>query len=328
MAMTKEWLDFLRQQYPVGSRIKLREVKDDSRSLSPGDKGTLEEIDEDGCFHVMWKDGTILPLTIGQDRFTVQPPEPTILKLYMPLTADLFEYDDNGDIEQYSVPMTDREIRPYEDLMMKALVDYWKPEDTERGLMEYYRKDDGVDAKVKSFVFTLEERDSKLWGVAECQVVGKLTREELAALKDYVTGQASDGWGEGFEQQDIEIEEGIMNVHLWSSENSWSIRTEEECFGPKLAEGLPELCFSILDTTGELICIKRGESGYYRSDWSTKDPEQNRELADYNNEQMGVTPAQRHAMEIGSAFGWDVPGADPATWQKDQSPKNGEMTMK
>ena len=47
-----------------------------------------------------------------------------------------------------------------------------------------------------------------------------------------------------------------------------------------MAEGLPELCFSILKTTGQLICIKRGESGYYLSDWDTGDKERNVELAD------------------------------------------------
>ena len=326
MAMTKEWLDFLRQQYPVGSRIKLREVKDGSGPLSPGDKGTLEEIDEDGCFHVKWSDGSILPLTIGEDRFIVQPPEPTMLKLYMPLTADLFEYNEYGDLEEDSIPLTDREIRSHEGLIMKALIDNRGPEEAERGIMNWYHEDDGVDEKVISVIFTLEERNGKVWGVAECQVLGKLTPEELETLKDFISGQASDGWGEGFEQKDIEIEDGVMNVHLWSGEDDWSIQTEEERFGPKLAEGLPELCFSTLPHTGELICIKRGESGYYPSDWSTSDPEQNQELADYNNEQMGVTPAQRHAMEIGSMVGWSVPGADPATWQE-HFQKNGEMTL-
>lgn len=59
------------------------------------------------------------------------------------------------------------------------------------------------------------------------------------------------------------------------------------------------------------ICIKRGESGYYPSDWSTGDAHENRRIADEQNRKRGVTPAQEEAMKIGSICGWDVPGADP-----------------
>ena len=90
--------------------------------------------------------------------------------------------------------------------------------------------------------------------------------------------------------------------------------TDKERSGQGPAEGLPELCFSTLKSTGELICIKRGETGYYPSGWSTGDPERNRELADINNEKLGVTHAQRLAMEAGSMHGWDVPGADPTAY--------------
>ena len=92
-----------------------------------------------------------------------------------------------------------------------------------------------------------------------------------------------------------------------------------------MAEGLPELCFSILKTTGQLICIKRGESGYYPSDWDTGDKERNVELADELNENLGVSPVQRQAMEIGSLAGWGVPGADPAQYQENFQPQHGGM---
>ena len=96
---------------------------------------------------------------------------------------------------------------------------------------------------------------------------------------------------------------------------------------PKLAEGLPELCYSVHKSTGELIVIKRGECGYHQTDYSTEDKERNIELADYNNERLGVTPIQRRAMELGSICGWDVPGADPAKYMAPLQRQNGGMTF-
>ena len=200
------------------------------------------------------------------------------------------------------------------------------PEETERGLMRWYGKDDSLDAKVRSAVFTVEARGGRLWGVAECRVVGELTSGELAELKDYISGQAADGWGEGFEQREIPVDGGELYVHLWNSEN-WSIRTEQERFSQQVAEGLPELCFSTLRSTGQLICIERGESGYYPSDWDTGDKERNVELAGQLNEELGVTPAQRQAMEIGSMFGWEAPGADPKNYEIQRDEQMGGMTL-
>lgn len=317
-SVPREWLDFLRQQFPKDSRIQLTEIGGNPRPISPGSTGKLDYIDDAGQFHVKWDNGCTLALVLGEDRFSVYLPEPQTFKLYMPLTADFYGRDEWGDMSEDGEEWDGRTLMDYEGQILSALVKNRVPEENESGLMHWYGEDDSVDHKVRSAVFTVEVRNRQLWGVAECRVAGELTPEELTILKEYLGGQASDGWGEGFEQRPIEVDGGELYVHLWQPDD-WSIQTEQERFAPKVAEGLPELCFSTLRTTGQLICIKRGETGYYPSDWDTGDKEGNVELADELNEDLGVTPIQRQAMEIGSMAGWDVPGADPKHYEESYS---------
>lgn len=93
------------------------------------------------------------------------------------------------------------------------------PEEQGRGMMQWYGVEDALAWKVKSAFFGVEEQDGVLWGVADCQILEPLENEELKNLIDYLSLQASDGWGEGFEQRPISLDRAELYVHLWQGQN-------------------------------------------------------------------------------------------------------------
>ena len=238
MIIPKEWLNFLRDQFPKGSRIRLRTYINDA--LEPGNVGVLDYITDNARFCVTWENGQHTELTLSTDRFSVLPPKLQTLKLYMPLTADVYGNHGHGDSEGNPTELDGRQMIEYKDLIAAALRENCLSEESERGIMRWYSEDNAVDIKVHSVFIGVEERASRLWGVAECCVAGTLSQAELIAVKQYLIdyvgpsiNYAGDSWGEIFAQSTIQLNDGEeMYVHFWNRED-WTIRTEEEQFGPE-----------------------------------------------------------------------------------------------
>ncbi|MDL2272990.1 DUF4314 domain-containing protein [Oscillospiraceae bacterium OttesenSCG-928-G22] len=229
MRMNRNMIEHLREQYPPGTRIRLGEMRDPFSPVPPGTLGSVSMVDDAGTIHMKWDNGRGLGLIPGEDSFSVVVPALTHSKLYMPLHGDLYTRNEYGDLEEYPEHIDRREAMHYSKSIFAAIERYREPEEAERSLMLYYREQDSVNEKVHSAEFDIEERADSLWGIVKLSLKGELDAPETATLLDYLTGQASDGWGEGFEQQDIQVDDGnFLNIHLWSSEHDWQMMTEAE----------------------------------------------------------------------------------------------------
>ncbi|MFI3228385.1 MAG: antirestriction protein ArdA, partial [Clostridia bacterium] len=153
------------------------------------------------------------------------------LRLYMPLTITSFEIEnDYGDFEicDYAEELESYELCGYEDELDEFLTDYSDHVPEKRGLMEYYNEKDSVNAKVESFKFEFEQIGNEVYGVAVCEIKAPLDQKELTVLKDYITSQAADGFGEGLEQQEFKLGGRNVNISLWNSNSDWEIKTDDE----------------------------------------------------------------------------------------------------
>lgn len=83
-----------------------------------------------------------------------------------------------------------------------------------------------------------------------------------------------------------------------------------------LRSSLPEHCYIYLPTTKEIGIVKKGESGYYRSDLTPVYGEEGKQFVEELNQKGGITKAQEAAMLAGSMFGWQTPAADPKNYDE------------
>ena len=142
------------------------------------------------------------------------------MKFYSPLTADFFPNDTEDLDDDYSeyegIPYTCKELTGYRDVIRDAI--YEDVKDFYGDLMRYYREDDSVRRKVVSAVPSVEICGNKLCGCLTVELKEPLLDDEQTVLCNYIYGQYSDGWGEGFEQRDIRVDDGTLAVHFWQED--------------------------------------------------------------------------------------------------------------
>jgi len=112
---------------------------------------------------------------------------------------------------------------------MKIIYDEMQEDFNKEDLIQYFDEAEEVGATSMQMVGNNFDDESRFW--VEVMVKPDITDEEIELVKDYLEGQCSDGWGEGFEQQDID---GWYVSTWWNDEYSdnsrlgdYEIRLEE-----------------------------------------------------------------------------------------------------
>ena len=87
-----------------------------------------------------------------------------------------------------------------------------------------------------------------------------------------------------------------------------------------LRSSLPEQCYVFVQTENCVGIVKKGESGFYRTDIQGGKPSETNALVNEMNQKLGLSKGQAEAMKAGSMFGWDTPAADPKSYDKNGIP--------
>lgn len=65
---SRETVERVRKMYPKGTRVELVQMDDPYSHLKPGDKGTVQFVDDTATIFVDWDSGSGLGIVYGTDR--------------------------------------------------------------------------------------------------------------------------------------------------------------------------------------------------------------------------------------------------------------------
>ena len=192
----------------------------DANMLTNVIQAASEDIKEELEQNILYDQYDSMDEVISAVRQMTQDAGPVKAVFFCPLVGNI----DEGDGDMFTVG--DSYLADSADEIVDALNRYTAND--ENDMAAYYNKDDGVSEKLTSAVWSVELHGDRLFGRIDCSLKEALTAEETEALRDWLTGQCSDGLCEGFEQQPIDTMDGELFVSFWNSSDDYAMMTESE----------------------------------------------------------------------------------------------------
>ena len=143
---------------------------------------------------------------------------------YCPLVARVYSRDEYGDYDEYPDDYDGDYLAQYEDRIRKLIR---QEELRGENLAAYFSGSDGAVSKLKEIYFGTQNVDGILCGKIRVELTEALTEEEDTEIKEFLIGQCADGFGEGLEQREVEVPEGIMYVSFWNGDDYFMLGEEE-----------------------------------------------------------------------------------------------------
>lgn len=146
-------------------------------------------------------------------------------RYYFPLTCSM--EDEDGELYESDADM----LLPYSEQIQDA-IERDQARDIDTMAMYFWCIDSKTNEAIKNKLLTIrwgvEEIRGQLYGCVEVTSTAPLTAQEEAAMKEWISGQNSDGLGEGFEQRPIETDYGNIYVHFWNTGDDYFVLNTDE----------------------------------------------------------------------------------------------------
>lgn len=145
---------------------------------------------------------------------------------YCPLTCNVFERNEYGDINEEPDEFDGRYAADYEHEIKAAI--YRDNARDDINMAEYFDGSNGAQSKLKSMTWGVRNVRGELYGCIKVELTEPLYDSEKDEVVEFISGQNSDGWGEGFEQHPIDIGGDELYVSFWHPGNDYFIYDHEE----------------------------------------------------------------------------------------------------
>ena len=145
---------------------------------------------------------------------------PVVTTFYCPLSGQIYDGYDGG--------TSDVDGRFLSDYISEIEEKLEHEQNPDFEIADYITDHPTANEKLKMARWSVEEIGGVLYGSIDCRSAEAFTPEEIEAIKDGISGQNSDGFGEGFEQREIHTDDGDLYVSFWQSGNDYFIHTQSE----------------------------------------------------------------------------------------------------